>query len=185
MIVSVLTPTLPQRRDMLEEAAKSVLKQHAPGHEVEHLIATDHDGEGAGPLLNRMLSVASGDAVMVLDDDDLLDPNHLATVIPALEHFDVAYTLPRVTGGTFTQYEEPFDARKLAAGHNVVSHTALMRADMVRQVGGWSPIRMFDLDLFCRLEAAGAEFRQIRSVTWTYRLHGANWSQGTLQGAPA
>lgn len=183
MKVSVLTPSMPQRREMLEEAVRSVLQQHCHGIEVEHLFATDVDAEGAGVLLNRMLTVVDSDAVMVLDDDDLLDPHHIATVAGHLEGADVVYTLPRVTGGTFTQYEEPFDARMLAAGRNVVSHTALMRTEMVRQVGGWRPVRAFDLDLFRRLEAAGAEFRQLRLVTWTYRLHGENWSHGTLEGA--
>ena len=183
MKVAVLTATIPHRRDMLAEAVNSVVKQHSPGVEVEHLISTDHDQEGAGPLLNRMLGMTDAEYVMVLDDDDLIDRDHIATVVPHAHQADVIYSLPRVEGGEFTQYHEPFDPVQLARGRNVVSHTALMRAEMIRQVGGWAPVRHFDLDLFCRLEAAGAEFLQLPTVTWTYRLHGSNWSHGTLQGA--
>lgn len=186
MKVSILTSALPQRDEMLEEAKASVLAQECPGVEVEHLIAIDWDGEGAGPNLNRLLAMAEGDWVMVLDDDDLLKPNHLATVLGVddLERFDVVYTLPEVRGGTFSQYHAPFDPIRLAR-RNIVSHNALMRRDLVRQVGGWNAVRWFDWDLFRRLEQAGADFCQVRTVTWVYRLHGSNWSMGTLEGAPS
>lgn len=184
MKISVLTACLPQRKAMLAEAVASVQAQVCPGIDVEHLIGIDHQGEGAGPVLNRRLADAKGDWVMVLDDDDLLLPEHLATVVPLAEEHDVVYSMPRVEGGMFTNYHEPFDPAVLAR-KNIVSHTALMRAELVRQVGGWNPVRWFDWDLFRRLEAAGAEFLQVPETTWVYRLHGANWSQGTLEGAPA
>ena len=180
MKVSVLTATLPERAEMLAEAQMSVLTQ---SHQhVEHLIGHDDAREGAGAVLNRLLAEATGDWVMVLDDDDLLDFDHIDHLLAHAEDADVVYSLPRVTGGTFSQYDVPFDARLLAAGFNCVSHTALMRTDKVRSVGGWSNVRGFDLDLFRRLEQAGADFHQVPTVTWTYRLHGANWSQGTLTG---
>lgn len=185
--VAILTSAMPQRREMLEEARASVQALRWPSDvHVTHDWAIDADAEGAGVVLNRLLAMNGGvDWVMVLDDDDLLHPDHLLTVADP-EHLsmaDVIYTLPKVEGGSFSQYHAPFDARRLAANQNCVSHTALMRADMVRRVGGWSNVRHFDLDLFQRLEQAGAEFRQIRQVTWTYRLHGQNWSHDTLDGA--
>lgn len=183
MKVSVLTATLPARDEMLADAIASVDAQDCPGIDVEHLVGIDWDREGAGPILNRLLAEATGDWVMVLDDDDLLLPHHLATVTADLDRYDVVYTLPEVRGGTFSQYHAPWDATRLVL-RNIVSHTALMRASLVRDVGGWRPVRVFDWDLFRRLEQAGADFRQLRQVTWVYRLHGSNWSQGTLEGAP-
>lgn len=184
MKVSILTSALPQRDEMLEEAKASVLAQNCPGVEVEHLITIDWDGEGAGPNLNRLLAMAQGDWVMVLDDDDLLLPDHLATVTAVdLDRLDVVYSLPEVRGGTFSQYHAPWDPTRLAV-RNIVSHNALMRRQLVSQVGGWNAVRWFDWDLFRRLEQAGADFHQIREVTWVYRLHGSNWSWGTLEGAP-
>lgn len=180
MNVSILTATLPERADMLAEAVASVQAQTlAP---VEHLIAVDHHREGAGPVLNSLLWRAKGDWAMVLDDDDLLDPNHLE-VLSAAPAATVRYTRPRVEGGTFTQYDQPFDAGVLEH-QNIVSHNALMDAEIVRGIGGWHGLRWFDWDLFRRLARAGADFLPIDAVTWTYRLHGANWSQGTLTGAP-
>lgn len=181
MRVSILTATLPSRDEMLWEAIESVAAQtHV---DVEHLIGFDTDRRGAGPILNEQLALATGEWVMVLDDDDLIDPDHLAIVLANVEGADVVYSKPRVTGGEFTLYELPFDGRYLAQGINCVSHNALMRTDLVREVGGWNPVRTFDLDLFIRLEQTGAEFRKVDAVTWTYRLHGSNWSHGTLAEA--
>lgn len=181
MLITVLTAALPERADMLAEAVASVRAQTWP--EVEHLYALDEDRQGAGPVLNRLLEEARGERVMVLDDDDLLDPDHLKIVATANLEADVVYSMPRVDGGGFTNYHRPFDPAVLAT-RNIVSHTALMRRSLVEQVGGWNPVRWFDWDLFTRLEAAGAEFHQVRDVTWTYRLHGSNWSHGTLERAP-
>lgn len=181
MRVSVLTATLPHRVDMLRDAIASVLRQtHNP---VEHLIGVDASRRGAGDVLNRQLARATGDWVMVLDDDDLLDPMHIDIALAASDGVDVVYTMPRVEGGAFGNYEVPFNPQLLAAGFNCVSHTALMRTDLVRKVDGWRDVRAFDLDLFCRLEQIGAEFHQVPEVTWTYRLHGSNWSHGTLAEA--
>lgn len=187
--LAILTASIgtPDRLPMLEEAAESVRRLAVPsGVRVHHHIGVDSDRQGAGHVLNGLLNLAGDvDLVMVLDDDDLLHPEHLTAVLTEdnLAVADVIYTLPKVEGGSFSQYHAPFDARRLAANHNCVSHTALMRAPWVRRVGGWNDVRHFDLDLFQRLEQAGAEFLQIRQTTWTYRLHGSNWSQGTLAEA--
>ena len=177
----MLTPTLPERSGMLEEAKASVRAQTFG--DVEHLIAVDPDRRGAGPLLNIMLGEVLSEWVMVLDDDDLLDPNHLATLHEHIDGADVVYSMPRVEGGTFTLYDAPFD-REALAQRNIVSHNALMRTQAVRAIGGWCALRHFDWDLFRRLDAVGARFRKVDAVTWTYRLHGSNWSQGTLAGSP-
>lgn len=182
MIVTVLTSALPERHEMLAEARASVAAQ--TWGPVEHLIGIDHERIGAGPVLNRLFEGAMGDWVMVCDDDDLLDEHHIETLFAKGDpNADVIYTLPRVEGGSFTQYHQPFDAARLAR-QNIVSHNALVKADWLRKVGGWNAVRWFDWDLFCRLEAAGARFDQIPEETWTYRLHGSNWSQGNLEGAP-
>lgn len=183
MKVTVLTSALPSRAEMFWQAYDSVKAQ--THRNLEYRFALDTKRRGAGAVLNELFADASGDWVMVLDDDDLLDPCHLATLLAHTEDADVVYSLPRVEGGTFELYELDFDPGLLARGINCVSHTALMRAELVREVGGWSNVRGFDLDLFCRLERAGAEFRKVPEVTWTYRLHGSNWSQGTLAEAAA
>jgi glycosyltransferase involved in cell wall biosynthesis len=181
MKVTVLTATLPPRAGMLAEAVASVAAQ--THDDVQHLVGVDEMREGAGAVLNRLLPQAEGDWLMVLDDDDLLHPHHVATALRHVDEADVIYALPEVTGGEFTQYDLPFNARYLAKGINCISHTALMRTSLIRRVEGWRDVRAFDLDIFRRLEQIGAEFHQIPEATWTYRLHGSNWSHGTLAEA--
>jgi glycosyltransferase involved in cell wall biosynthesis len=184
--VTILTATLPERADMLAEAVASVKAQQlATFDDVDHVVLIDHKREGAGALLDDGLQLVKTPWVMVLDDDDVLYPNHLATVMARRRDYtDVIYTMPKVVGGTFTQYHEPFDSGVLAR-RNIVSHTALMRTSYVRQAGGWNNVRTFDWDLFKRIDALGADFLQLPDVTWEYRLHGSNWSHGTLEGAMA
>lgn len=186
MNVTILTATLPERADMLAEAKASVAALEVPFDvTVEHIVLVDDKREGAGALLADGVQLAKGQWVMVLDDDDLLHPNHIEVVTKhCSDAVDVVYTLPEVTGGSFTNYEIPFDPAVLAR-RNIVSHNALMRLSLVRHVGSYRNLRMFDWDLFKRLEAGGADFLQIPETTWTYRLHGSNWSQGTLEGAMA
>lgn len=183
MHVTVLTASLPERADMLAQAVASVKAQTFPA--VEHLIGVDHERQGAAPVLNRLLEEASGEWVMVCDDDDLLDPGHLETLVPHLSgDVDVVWSKPRVEGDVvFRNYEHEWDPAVLHRC-NIVSHNALMRTSAVRAVGGWEPVRWFDWDLFKRLHLDGARFCRVDATTWTYRLHGSNWSQGTLAGAP-
>lgn len=182
MKVSILTASVPKRADMLAEAIACVEAQTFDN--VEHFVEVDVNREGAGPLLNRMLARSTGDVVMVLDDDDLIDVDHLERLVPHFaEGFDVVYSMPRIEPAevAFPHYTREFSSDRLA-NMNCVAHNALMRADRVRGVGGWEPIKPFDWDLFKRLDADGARFCQLLGeVTWTYRIHGDNWSRGGLE----
>ena len=183
MKVSVLTASVGgYRLPMLEEAIASVVAQTHGNH--EHLIGMDESRLGAGQVLNHLLGVADGEYIMVLDDDDLLDADHLELLVPHCEDADVVYSMPRVVGGNWEGYTRSFSSERLAS-MNCVSHNALLRTDLVREIGGWDNIKQFDWDLFKRLDEAGAKFRQLDGITsWTYRLHGDNWSRGGLLKEP-
>ena len=51
--------------------------------------------------------------------------------------------------------------------------TALLRADKLAEVGGWDPAATWseDMDLWCRLAAAGARFTKLPEVLYQWRLH--------------
>lgn len=181
MKVTVLTPTIPERIAMLEQAMASVDLQTIPV--AEHLIGVDEHRVGGGAVLSHLLRDVKTEWLMVLDDDDLLDPNHLETLDDHLEGADVVYSYCRTEGRSYTHYNQPFDLDNLYS-NSVVSHNALVRTAWARLVDGWRPIRGYDLDLWRRIADRGAIFRSVPEITWTYRLLGGNESQGEVSGAP-
>jgi len=169
-MISVITASLPSRSAMLAECVASVTAQTlAP---LEHLILVDHHREGAARTRNRLVGAAAGDWIAVLDDDDLLFPDHLATLWEARDTADVIYPYCEVSGREWSP-NRPFDAAELRRG-NYIPITALIRADYLR-AHGWSPeVDMEDWDLWLRLLDAGARFACVPKVTWLYRFHGSN-----------
>ena len=92
--ITVLTPTLPERHDMLAEAVRSVGNQTL-GPEV-HLIGVDHARAGIVPVVNKLARSATTDWVSRLDDDDLIDPQHFELLSSESDNADVIYSWCRV-----------------------------------------------------------------------------------------
>ncbi|MCL6622017.1 MAG: glycosyltransferase [Syntrophobacterales bacterium] len=113
-LISVIVPTY-NRPQMLVEAVESILHQTYPrveiivvndgGVEVESLVAwlnrtgtltyVRHDrNRGLAAARNTGLRLARGKYIAYLDDDDLFYPEHVETLVTALEQsrFRVAYT---------------------------------------------------------------------------------------------
>lgn len=169
--VTVITPTIPGRFDLLHEAMESVRRQTLPG--VEHAVEIDTQEEGPAVLRNRMLHAATTPLVAFLDDDDLLDPTHLEELLAALElepAGDVAWSFHR--GGPRTP--RPSSERELwrimRAGRNCIAVTVLARRDVLLAAGGFDPAARYeDYDLWMRLRG-GARFICVARETWTYRI---------------
>ena len=97
-MITVLTATLGLRPAMLAEAVESVRQQ--TWTDWEHVIVDDGsfsvpdiagtrvvhiEHAGLGPARNAGLAVARGDAVALLDDDDIWFSNHLERLVAAME----------------------------------------------------------------------------------------------------
>lgn len=84
MILSVLIPTMPKRRDMFERMSNEIRSQILKsGQEIEFLA---DNGEGSvGLKRQRLLEAAQGDYVVFIDDDDRIDPNYLNYILVALK----------------------------------------------------------------------------------------------------
>jgi glycosyltransferase involved in cell wall biosynthesis len=171
--ISVITPSLPTRADKLAECMDSVKAQTLPA--LEHLVAVDHDKRGPSAIRNELLAQAKGTWIAVLDDDDLLYPNHLEVLSTAKG--DVRYTHCDV-GGKDWNPNRDFDADELRQ-RSYIPATCLIRTSLLRKIGGWReqskcPSGFEDWDLYLRALDAGATFTCIPEVTWRYRFHGGN-----------
>lgn len=174
--ISVITAALPSRLALLHSCISSVTNQtYEP---VEHLVGVDHQRAGTGSVKSRLVLAAQGDWIATLDDDDVLLPNHLATLASYATDADIVYSYCRVEGRDGWNPNRPFDAEALRVG-NFIPATALIRRSLLVQVGGWRdsadcPHGWEDWDLWLRCLDAGARFVCAPSVTWVYRFHGRN-----------
>jgi GT2 family glycosyltransferase len=195
MRVAVLTPSLPERGDLLAEAVESVRAQSlAPA---VHAIGIDYDDVGIGAMLNGLARGTDAEWLARLDDDDLLKPNHLAVLSARADEADIVYSwcevapvngetpTPSVLGEGGWVPNQDFDADRLREG-NYIPATALVRRSLWEKIGGWledgwgfrtprkDPAATEDWDFWLRALDADARFVCVPEVTWTYRYHGGN-----------
>lgn len=174
MDVTVITPTIPERARMLAEAIATVAAQTAPP--TGHLIAVDHRRSGPAELRTLLVGSASTEWVAFLDDDDLLDADHLERLAEvAGPDVDVAYSWcrldpPGAIGDQF--YNQPYDRQALRR-HGIFPITVLARRAAILDCGGFRPEdRYEDWALWNRMADRGARFACLPEPTWTYRFHG-------------
>ena len=198
MRIAVLTPSLPDRSEMLAEAVESVRAQSL--RPCVHMVGVDYDDIGIGAMLNRLVGSTDAEWLARLDDDDLLEPNHLELLSSRAGEADVVYTWcdvrphaaegstpepPSVLGPDGWIPNQEFSEDRLRS-RNYIPATALVRRSLWETVGGWLEGGMGlrdgrrgaelaeDWDFWLRALDAHARFVCIPEVTWIYRYHGAN-----------
>lgn len=166
--VSVLTPTIPERRSFLSECQRSVLAQTCK--EWEHLIEADTDRQGCAVMMNKLAGEAQGTWLLPLADDDLLLPGCLASLLAREDEGDIIYSPPLVTGNE--------DRWWFFQAPPVIPSCALIRAELWHDLGGYNEAlsREEDRDLWVKALEDGARFVRVDEPTWVYRLHSANKS---------
>lgn len=172
-MVSVLTPSIPERGGMLEEAKASVRAQIVPH---EHLVDVDRGRDGCAATVNRLARQARYEWLFVLADDDLMLPSCLYWHMQAATlGADVVYAPPLVWGAAEAGYRR--------RPPEIPSH-ALIRRSLWEQLGGYNENlrREEDRDLWTRALAAGARFvRFDEQPTWVYRIHDGSKSWAGME----
>jgi len=168
--ITVLTPTLPDRKDLLEQARESVAVQlHAAA---DHVVITDDVQAGPAKTRNAGLEHVSTPWTAFLDDDDLMDRGHLKLLIAEAERSEATVVWSwcrRIDGGPEIPRAAFFDPIELRQD-NFIPITVLAQTDAVRAVGGFDPTAEHeDHDLWLRMLDNGARFSVVRAVTWSYR----------------
>jgi hypothetical protein len=168
VIVSVLTPSIPERTGMLAECCASVRAQTVASW--EHLVDVDEARVGCAVTMNRLAARAQGEWLLPLADDDLLLPGCLATLLEYADAGDIIYSPPLVTGNQ--------DRWWFFQAPPVIPSFALIRAALWHELGGYdeSLTREEDRDLWIKALAADAQFVRVDEPTWVYRQHSGNKS---------
>lgn len=174
--VTVVTPSLPSRAGLLAEACASVAGQDALP--AAHLIGVDHAGRGPAEIRSELVAAAHTKWVAFLDDDDLLDPCHLALLHRVGEQADADVVIPycRFDGDPLpARYCNQAYDRQALRERGIFPITVLVKTATVRRCGLFRPEdRYEDWALWNRVADWGGFFLVVPEVTWTYRTAGAD-----------
>ncbi|MEU4239527.1 glycosyltransferase [Actinoplanes sp. NPDC026619] len=207
--VSIITAAHAPSAGFIRETISSVEAQILPtGWEIEWLVQEDGNKPtlaslfddvarvrysangkqlGVGPTRNLALERASGSLVRVLDADDLLLPNAVASLIPHFVnqpiHWGISQADDLMTDGSRVAWDPLIPVGLVKAGvinDYAIAHGAnwpihgaglMLRTDTVRAFGGWaaSP-NDEDTIMFCGLGEVCDGYND-PEVTWLYRQH--------------
>ncbi|AYM41825.1 glycosyltransferase [Mycobacteroides chelonae] len=209
--ISVLTPAQKVRRPFVIEAGQSIAAQHLPdGWTLEWVVQEDGEQPGLGDDIaafpfaryqpnnqqlgegqtrNLALRRAVGELVHVLDSDDLLLPDAMATAINAFSryshiHWVAAQADDLLPDGSRVSFQLPIETGIIEPGivsdymcHNHADflpvHTAglTVRTTTTRALGGWGSYpRGADVYLLAALVELTTGYVP-STVTWLYRKH--------------
>ncbi|MCU1462931.1 MAG: glycosyl transferase [Acidimicrobiales bacterium] len=196
-MITVLTATLGSRPTMLLEAIESVRSQTFA--DWEHMIVDDGSfsvqaiegarvfqvtHRGPGPARNVGLAEARGEAVALLDDDDLWHPHHLETVWAVMQDTgaDVVYADCHEAGRRdgYAIDVRDFDGDLLQRENFICVPATLVRTSALRSAGGFPAGELEDWALWKRMHAMGTRFVHVPAITVTYRFHEDNLTYGGI-----
>jgi hypothetical protein len=180
-MLTLLTPTVPERVPLLAELEASIAAQTVP---VEHLVMVDGMREGPAEIRNRLAEAVTTDWLCCVDDDDLLDPTFAETLTAHLtDQVDVVWPLARIDGAkVWFDGIYVFDP-DLLRSENYIPVTAAIRTSVFREVGGFRTIDGFeDWDLWLRILDHGGRFASTGPQRlWTYRW--GPWARRSTEAA--
>lgn len=168
--VTIITPSCPDRGRMLERARASVADQsHLP---IAHLIGIDYGGIGPARVRNQLAANVTSKYLGFLDDDDYLDPPHIAVLRAAAKatQADVVYPDCHFDGPPLPEAHlpRPFD-REYLRGRGFFPITLLVRTKTFQKAGGFPEhARYEDWELWNHVADLGGRFEYVPEKTWTY-----------------
>lgn len=178
--LTVIVPTIPERTALFDEAVKSVTAQTV---RPKLITKVDNDHRGVVPTVNELAQSVLTPWLHRLDDDDLLDPDHCEVLSHWLDDdADIVYSWCRIEGGGELHPEAQFQIRlqdEYGWGYlryqNWIPCAAAIRTDLWIKLGGLRDVQEEDWDFWQRALDAGARFRCVPAVTWTYRMN-SEWA---------
>lgn len=178
--LTLIMPTIPEREELRKQAIASCEAQLDV--EYKFLIAEDREHNGVVPTVNSLAGCVTTEWLFPFADDDLLDEDHFRTLAPWLDdRADIVYSWCRVEGGGEEHPEDQFQVRwqdvhgwEHLREANWIPASACIRTDLWWELGGYQEATWTeheDWDFWVRALDAGAKFRCVPAVTWTYRMN--------------
>ena len=186
--VTVVTPTIPPRAELLRRATMSVINQTVKP--VAHLVMPDIKRLGAPKMLDQCLRHAQSEWVAILADDDEFLPHHLETLWRLLDDTgaDVAYSHFRFSNSNDAGHLEKFRGQPFNYDKpRQMTGVYVGRRELLLDIGGHSALfdeNSYDLDedghrigedfhLVKRLASERVPVAVSPEVTWIYHVgHG-------------
>lgn len=147
------------------------------------------DAEGVAQSRNEGIQAARGEAVAILDDDDLWDPTHVAHLAALLDRdptVDVAYSDARIRledTGAERVIARDFDLGVFSRDDYIPPSTMLIRLSTFERFDGFDPELTYseDWDWLLRVAKGGGVIRRSPGVTATVLIHAGAHSALQIQ----
>lgn len=175
-LVTVVIPAS-RRGGMLSEAIASVDAQTLDSSEVNLII--NRATRWLPNKINESVAASRSKYVLILCDDDKLEPTYLARVIEEAEKgFDVVSTYLQTFGDLeVTWAPQPFTLQtfKYTTGPWI---TSLVTRKLWDEVGGYDPTMTYaDYEFWYRCFKAGAKASYLNDPLFLYRIHAGQGSK--------
>ncbi len=206
-LISILVPVYNVSHSFLQNCIRSVLYQSYPHWELCLVDDCSSDeqirqilrkwaksdkrikvhflkmNEGISGATNAAASLASGDYLGFLDNDDELTAECLFRVVSKInsEKGDLYYSDEVLIGDDGTQFSEfrkPDFNENLLLSHNYVTHFVVADAELFRATGGLDPVMSGaqDFDLFLKMSENAEKIIHIPEILYRWRAHESSTS---------
>lgn len=137
--------------------------------------------------LNRGIAAATGEFIGILDEDDIVYPEHYSTLLAELKanpqadavHSNCSLRSCRLvdgaveTGEILREFAQAFDANRILLGNFIPVHSLLFRGSVLRRHPFNLELHAYeDWELLVRLAQAGYQIAHVPEVSCEYRLFG-------------
>ena len=205
--VSIVIPVFNTDASFLEEAVASALAQTHPDIELvivddgstreetlnllaelrtkENIRVLHQANQGPSVARNTGIAAATGDYILPLDADDLIEPSYVKQAYDLLEQnprIGIVYCLADFIGAQTGPWElTPYSYPEILLG-NCIFCTAMFRKSDWESVGGYKTVMRLgweDYEFFLSLIEKGCWVYRIPQVLFHYRKHGQSRSSDT------
>ncbi len=134
MKLSILIPTLPQRKSLLSRLLNRL--EHQLNKEVEVLIYEDNGVLPYGDKINTMVSKSKGKYIVCIDDDDLVPEDYIEIILKEIKSNPdfIGYNIAYFCDGEFKyDIQHSYDNKEWTFNRRGVSPKCIIKKDIFKK----------------------------------------------------